>query len=313
MLENKRVFLDIFKSVDENSDGVLMLREFRSLFRDPRVTQVLGRSLQADEFVQLFEGVDVDGDGVLSFEEVEAGLQNIWKMEMTKGRAQSFFERLLSDADKAKKGVVSIREITAIFSRPAVRRKVVRLMLDLDAVDDYLESLRAGVSLDDAEQFSSRDVNALDIHEIAEDLMKLRTPRPVEKWKILLKQVFQTADSDGSNSLNKEEFKMTFRRPSILAKFEKQGLKPTFFDGLFDLLDQDGSGDISEPELAEGFVRMWEAQVGIANRTPTPDNRANLARAVTMTSARGSPSPHGRASFSGMAGASSPIPGLLRG
>lgn len=277
ILESKKAFFEIFRSCDEDNDQYLTTREFRGIFRDPRTQSLLGRPVKADEFMHLFEGVDTDHDGVISWEEAVTGLQNIWKLETTKGRAKAFFTMALGQEDTRGDGLTRA-EFLQFSERPAAKRKFMRLMVDPNEVPTLLDTIEP-------------TNGKYSIDALITGLMKLRSPRPVARWKILLKQVFQVADSDGNGLLSKEEFKRTFRRPEVLDKFERMGLRPTFFDGLFEILDSDRTGDLTEEELSHGFIQMWEGNMTHDEEHFRRATMARMSRATPTGSSPVSPRP----------------------
>jgi len=109
------------------------------------------------------------------------------------------------------------------------------------------------------------------IDKLVDELMGLRTGKIIPKWRIVLKQIFEECDSDSSGSVSKNEWKKVTQSDSIVKKFEKVGISHGVLDTCFDMLDTDGSDDLTEDELVEGFTRLL--QQGIRRRSLNPHQK----------------------------------------
>ena len=91
-------------------------------------------------------------------------------------------------------------------------------------------------------------------------LVGLRAPKPVPRWKILMKQVFEKADVDKCGTLTKEEFTNALQAPSTQARLESMGIDPEIVEEMFDIIDVDGSDDVTEAEMMRGIELMLQLQ-----------------------------------------------------
>lgn len=68
-------FVKMFKSLDENNDGVLTLSEIKQAIEN----SVLGNKIEADELIELFNELDVDKNGLINYTEFVSGLMDYSK------------------------------------------------------------------------------------------------------------------------------------------------------------------------------------------------------------------------------------------
>merc|ERR1711933_424646 len=59
-----------------------------------------------------------------------------------------------------------------------------------------------------------------------------------------------------NGALSKAEFRGILQSQSAVEKLERVGIKASLLQGLFEVLDHDGSDDISEQELLDGFQQL---------------------------------------------------------
>merc|ERR1711920_384200 len=71
-----------------------------------------------------------------------------------------------------------------------------------------------------------------------------------------LTRIFTRFDDDGSDELNKEEFEDLMSTSEGLLALQSIGIQPAEAAGLFDLLDQDGSGAVGLQEFISNCIRL---------------------------------------------------------
>eukprot|EP00439_Symbiodinium_sp_Y106_P011474 s4157_g1.t1 len=102
--------------------------------------------------------------------------------------------------------------------------------------------------------------NTLNIASSDQDLQDRRFHRQLLQELEFLKEVFESADSDGSGTLDREEFVEICQRPEVknaLLRMEVPAEQP---EELFDILDEEGVGQIS-------FLSFHESVKSIAGNT----------------------------------------------
>merc|ERR1712008_293823 len=80
-------------------------------------------------------------------------------------------------------------------------------------------------------------------------------------------------DSDGSGMLNEEEMDRLLQDTELLAYMNAIGVDSTEAKGLFTLLDDDGSGNISIDEFVTGFLRLKGSAKAVDMVTLMYENR----------------------------------------
>jgi Ca2+-binding EF-hand superfamily protein len=235
-------FEEVFRIADEDHNGTLTLREFRNAFRNPTVLAVLGgKNSKIEDFIRIFESYDDDGNKTLTVDEALRGFSTMRKLEMSYGRAYAFVESLCTG--NSHEGVIDAPGLLAVLDRPATQRKLMRLSFDPDTVSRYITDITPGSG-------------ASDVETLVPEVVKLRTGGTIPKWKIVLKQVFEEADTDHGGSVSKKEWKRIMESQTVALKFEKSGISKGVLEICFDLLDVDGSNDLTEAELVDGFERL---------------------------------------------------------
>jgi Ca2+-binding EF-hand superfamily protein len=265
-------FQKVFKIADEDGDGTLTLREFRNAFRNPKVVAVLGgKDCGADDFGRVFDALDADHNHVLNVEEALRGFEAFRTMELTSNRAHAFLAKICEEtAAHSVDGLLRVADIEKMFSRSATQRKLMRIALDPDTVRKFLhestEPEREGFS-DSDEEKEVKPVGdvTFGVEDLTNALMKIRTPKIIPKWKVLMKQVFEEADVNDGGSICKGEWKAAIQYQSIVTRFEKCGVGRHMLEGLFATLDADGSNDLTEHELLEGVEGILASGVNLTD------------------------------------------------
>lgn len=88
------------------------------------------------------------------------------------------------------------------------------------------------------------------------DVLVQQEMRKLDNYKGKLKTFFKEADSDGSGTLSWTEFKLHLRNPKVKAYFQALDLDVAQARVLFDMLDNDESGEVSFDEFLEGCIRL---------------------------------------------------------
>lgn len=260
--ELRASFATVFKIADEDGDGTLTMREFKNAFRDPQVISVLGggNSKKIEDMIKIFEAMDADGGKTLSVEEAMEGFAAIRAIELTRDRAYAFLYNLCQNAAN-EDGIVASFPFMISLRSLSTQRKLMR------------------VSVDPADIFARFDgakgaPQSFELDALVEQLMKFRTGKVIPKWKIALKQVFEVADVDFGGSVTKSEWANVMKSSSVIAKFESCGISLNVLHACFDVLDLDGSGDLTERELVDGLEQLlYSKDAGVLQETPMKDDR----------------------------------------
>lgn len=67
--------------------------------------------------------------------------------------------------------------------------------------------------------------------------------------------VFYSLDADVNGMLSKAEFRKAFKNPVVEVNFLEMGIDSNFAEGMFDILDIDGSGVLDSKEFVTGVMR----------------------------------------------------------
>merc|ERR1712224_435374 len=128
-------------------------------------------------------------------------------------------------------------------------------------------------------------MGAFEPEELLNSIMRLRSPKILPKWNILMSQVFQQADTDCNGSVTKSEWKSIIQFPSVTEKFEKCGLPRHILDGLFATIDSDRSNDLTMAEMVGGIekllAQMAEDDPGRSEADKTSNRKATRKSAPT--------------------------------
>lgn len=94
--------------------------------------------------------------------------------------------------------------------------------------------------------------------EVVAGFVMLRDPKTAgERGVAILSKIFEEADYDGSGSLDKFEYVTAFSEEHVTQQLLARNLKVPDWEGLFEVLDADGSGTLQWDELREGLVSFW--------------------------------------------------------
>jgi len=93
------------------------------------------------------------------------------------------------------------------------------------------------------------------VDEDKEALVKLEIDR-FEKYRLRIKGFFREADLDHSGTLSWEEFRQHLEDPKVKAYFQALDLDVSQAHVLFDLLDTDGSDQVTIDEFLDGCMRL---------------------------------------------------------
>jgi len=85
--------------------------------------------------------------------------------------------------------------------------------------------------------------------------------------------VFMTSDTNGSGQMTEQEMDVILQDPEVVAYFHAIGVDTTEAMGLFQLLDDDGSGTVSIDEFVTGFLRLKGSAKAVDMVTLMYENR----------------------------------------
>eukprot|EP00929_Paragymnodinium_shiwhaense_P060838 TRINITY_DN30374_c0_g1_i1.p1 TRINITY_DN30374_c0_g1~~TRINITY_DN30374_c0_g1_i1.p1 ORF type:complete len:815 (+),score=235.43 TRINITY_DN30374_c0_g1_i1:334-2778(+) len=246
-LEN--IFTEVFRLADEDGSGELDLREFKSLLRDPRVAAQIGdKKHTSKDLVALFKQVDLDDSGALTLHEALEGLQQMRKLEQTQGRSRAFLLKALENADEDGDGAVTMEDVQRVLAKSANQRKLMRLAINEAEVTTVTQN-----------EIQSRG-NCIPIPALVNILMRLRKPRATEKWRIVIKMIFEEADKDRSGSLSAVEFRQVVKTAATQEKLDSIGVTTDVLEAFQKTLDLHPEQEVSEKDLIKKFERVFQYQ-----------------------------------------------------
>lgn len=282
----RKVCAEIFRSADEDSDETLSVLEFGNALRDPKTKELFkGKEFHLSQIMEVFGALDEDGSGELNFAEVLHGISALLKMEQTEPRIRAFLKKELSNEDG--KGQYTADTLATFLHKRTTQRKLMRVGIVMDNVTQLvIQSLEIAPGTRSCERLTedlkimfSNDANASQREEALQDfkggiaamrqesalfssnhfieeLLRLRRPKSIPRWKILIKQIFEKADLDQCGTLTKEEFTNALQSHGTQARLESMNIDPEVVEEMFDIIDVDGSDDVTEAEMIYGIELM---------------------------------------------------------
>eukprot|EP00438_Fugacium_kawagutii_P022314 Skav221785 [mRNA] locus=scaffold4067:51578:54521:- [translate_table: standard] len=95
--------------------------------------------------------------------------------------------------------------------------------------------------------------------EVVAGFVMLRDPKTAgERGVAILNKIFHEADFDNSGALDQFEYVTAFSEEHVTQQLLARNLKVPDWEGLFEVLDADGSGTLQWDELREGQREAWE-------------------------------------------------------
>ncbi|CAJ1459616.1 unnamed protein product [Effrenium voratum] len=98
--------------------------------------------------------------------------------------------------------------------------------------------------------------NTLNIAQSDQDLQDRRMQRQILGELEFLKSVFESADSDGSGTLDRDEFVEICQRPEVKTALLRMEVPAEQPEELFDILDEEGSGQINFLTFTESVKKV---------------------------------------------------------
>lgn len=280
------VVMEIFSSCDEDGNGLFTVSEFSQAMRDPRTTELLnGKKFSPNDVMKVFGMMDEDGSGELSSEEVVAGMGSLLKLHQNEPRVRAWLAKELSN--ETGEGFFTILLLAKLLSKGATQRKLSRCgvdVMDLKAVILTMMNMSSGrnnydkltrnltVMFSEKSDGSSREKAFGDFSKTVQDMMldtslhkatdfmdaiiSMRKPKLVPRWQILIKQVFEQADTERCGSLACEDLQAALQLPGTQARFRVAGLDTKSVDTVAHLLDSQGNEDITEADMIFGVQQL---------------------------------------------------------
>eukprot|EP00930_Biecheleria_cincta_P049867 TRINITY_DN3506_c0_g1_i1.p1 TRINITY_DN3506_c0_g1~~TRINITY_DN3506_c0_g1_i1.p1 ORF type:complete len:636 (-),score=134.91 TRINITY_DN3506_c0_g1_i1:51-1958(-) len=98
--------------------------------------------------------------------------------------------------------------------------------------------------------------NAMQSAALQRDFLIQKEIDMKEKFIVQLKEMFAVLDQDGTGTVDKYEMRRMFEDETLSAYFRTLGFATTHAEQLFQLLDEDGDGQIATDEFLDGCLRM---------------------------------------------------------
>eukprot|EP00434_Breviolum_minutum_P007549 symbB.v1.2.006664.t2/scaffold372.1/size218212/16 len=237
----------IFQEADDDDTGTIDESEFRTFFEQPKVhTQLKEHGISVSNLNMLFKSMDADGQGMLTFDELCDGFLKMASIMRSNERAISYIRKVFAESDGDGSGTLDKDEFNHIFDEPSVKKK----MESFGILATDLADLFSLIDEDGSGQVSEDEVVA--------GFIMLRDPKTAgERGVAILSKIFTEADFDGSGALDKFEYVTAFSEDDVTQQLHARNLKVPDWEGLFEVLDSDGSGTLAWDELREGLVSFW--------------------------------------------------------
>ncbi|CAJ1374715.1 unnamed protein product, partial [Effrenium voratum] len=231
----RAVVKEVFKDVDEDANQALSIREFGRCLQDPRTQELLmNREFRIEDVLNVFGMLDTDASGELNFGEVVHGLGALLKVEQTEPRIRAFLRKELGNEDG--RGHFTGVMLAEFLEKSTTHRKLMRVGINVqeltklvlqilevsqatrhfDRIKPALEVMLSEAASATDRKEAKREFTAVltnmrkesqlySANDFTEKLLRLRHPKPILRWKIVIKQIFEQADTDQCGSLTKEE------------------------------------------------------------------------------------------------------------
>ncbi|CAE8628737.1 unnamed protein product [Polarella glacialis] len=156
-----------------------------------------------------------------------------------------FLGEIFQEADEDQTGSISCGEFRRCLGQPEKREAMAKFGIQTSDLELFFKTM------------DTTGDGELDLDELCDGFIKMSNAmRGNEKAIAYLRKAFSTADKDGSGTLDKVEFGAIFKEPSAKKKMESFGLKAEDLEDLFDLVDEDHSGSVTEMEIIAGFINL---------------------------------------------------------
>lgn len=278
--------LEIFSSCDDNGDGLFTVDEFSQAMRDPRTTELLnGKTFSPNDIMKVFGMMDEDGNGELSPEEVVEGMGSLLKLHQNEPRVRAWLAKELSN--DTEEGYFTILFLAKLLSKGATQRKLSRCGVDVADLKTFILNMM-GVSSgrnnydklnrsltvmfsEKSDVFSQEkafgafsetvqdmmlDTNLHKATKCVDAIINMRKPKMVPRWQILIKQVFEQADTERCGSITTEDLQIALQVPATQARFRVTGLDTKSVETIAHLLESQGDEDITEADMIFGMQQL---------------------------------------------------------
>lgn len=298
----------IFAVADDNSDGVLSVRELRFAFADQDILDRLeSAGIEIEHVAAFFQYADVDGDGTLTPVETLQGFARVKEQLKRDESALELLREAFNLTGNPEQPVDKSLFEKAVADR-SITAKMKLLQMDFSLMDFYSFCVEKRVASN-----KSIITQPATLEEVLCWYLEFRDPqRTGQELIIYLRNLFQRADLDGNGTLELYEFVAVLGEPETVRELHRLGLVESVF-GAFDVgdgslehfkeiqdqlrknleevfiyLDEDGSGGIDVEELL-----TWFEQSHSLTRHRILDNHFSSTTAVVASS----PFSHGRSIF----------------
>ncbi|CAK9047152.1 unnamed protein product [Durusdinium trenchii] len=240
----------VFQEADEDETGTIDQTEFRTFFQQPKVRfESDSISWPRSNLNMMFNSMDADGQGLLTFDELCDGFLKMASIMRSNERAISYIRKVFTESDDDGSGSLDkATDLSDLFS-----------LIDEERCEAEWERPDGSGSVTE--------------DEVVAGLVMLRDPKTAgERGVALLSKIFHEADLDGSGALDKYEYVTAwnlwercfapkpcrslpgkaFSEEQVTQQLMARNLKVPDWEGLFEVLDADGSGTLQWDELREG-------------------------------------------------------------
>jgi len=157
--------------------------------------------------------------------------------------------KLFQDTDDDGSGTLDMREFRRAITSPHYKQELSRLgimVTDINIIFKTADSDGSGT---------------VTLPELIDCFVRLKTAtKGLERAISYIRKAFLEADVDASGTLDMEEFHALFEQPNVVKKLASLGVSSDDVSELFDLIDKEGTGDITIEQVIEGFVFLRDPQ-----------------------------------------------------
>jgi len=261
----------IFKDADDDHSGTLTTREFRHVMAKPHVRHELkGLGIQIEDFDVLFRNIDSDHSGEVTLDELCDGFVKMKSAMRGVNRIVAYFRKVFAEKDVDSSGSLNLDEFKMLCEDAGVQKKMLACGIDLNEIDGLYEEIVAESGKD--EQVPCGEVT---LDRMIAAFLRMRDPSlGIQRGKSFLRQIFQSADKDGTGRISRADVREAFCNNDVSTKLTKFGLTVPDWINVFDEIDYDGDGELSWWELSQGVVTIWEEE--LQDKLANDDSRKRL-------------------------------------
>jgi len=166
----------------------------------------------------------------------------------------ALLERVFSDLEKRNGGgVVSLRQYRQHFDNPSIKADMPKSRITVAEVCVFYNILWQQISEQQTDAiFINDEVN---LEEICSCVLKMKEAlRGFDRAIAYIERSFDEYDLDHSGTLDREEFQVLVEEPTLVRKLQTVGFDTDEFAKIFQVLDEEGMGQVSMEQVAEGFM-----------------------------------------------------------